>query len=244
MTLDNKETIQIKTYQLDPYFAAGKETTACDSIWFREETNRLVRENRQILEGKKADISLFYNHNPESGRTRIGYPLIIYHRYGERFYITGINEGAWAVNCLAEILDHPFRMEDVFFDKFKLIQDDDAFLVGTVPVPKMYRLIAWIPFHHRELKAYKKLNLVEKVAGLNNKLKNHITGEMGKYLGIHFEELEAEITEFPVEYDAPVIYKGFGYIAYDISFKTNVVLPPFLTLGNNKSMGYGRIVPL
>ena len=135
-------------------------------------------------------------------------------------------------------------MGDVFFDKLKLIQDDDAFRIGTFPFSKMYRLIAWIPFHHREFKAYKKLNLVEKVAGLNNKLKNHIAGEMGKYLGIQFEELEAEITDFPVEYDTPLIYKGFGYIAYDILFKANVELPPFLTLGNNKSMGYGRIVPL
>ena len=238
------EMINITTYSLQPYFSCNVNDVFLSSEWFRESVNEKVRKNRIILESESVDISLFFNHNLDTGKNRIGYPLIIYHYFNHCFYLTGINEGANAVSLLAKNLNQPFSMDGILFDGFKPEINETEVFIGISPGTRKLALIEWIPLHYRHYPAFREMTLVEKAAELNQKLFKHISEEMGRFLGISFENLTVELTDITRVYPAPLLYKGHEYHAFDVEFITNAVLPPYLTLGNNKSMGYGRIIPL
>lgn len=235
--------IDLKTYRLVPYTAANTRTELFSSEWLRVAINKKVRDKREALEKEGVDTSLFYNHDPETGITRIGYPLIIYHYINGIFYMTGINEGAFALEKLAMLYESPFAMNELVFQGLKKENTVDKFDLRTTSKPQPYQLIEWLPLHHKDLKAYRKMELVAKVTELNKRLEKHITQELGKYLGISFNPFDAVITDITRVYPHPVIYKGYEYPAYDIRFTVNVSLPEPIPLGNNKALGYGRVEP-
>lgn len=236
--------INLQTYRLVPHTAANTRTELFSSEWLRVAINKEVRDKREALEKEKVDTSLFYNHDPVTGITRIGYPLIIYHYIEGIFYITGINEGAFAVEKLALLYESPFVMNELMFQEFKKEKAKDKFELSTTDKPQSYRLVEWLPLHHKDFKAYRKINMIAKVTRLNERLEKHIVGELGKYLGISFHSFTAVITDITRVYNHPVIYKGYEYPAYDILFTANVSLPESITLGNNKALGYGRVEAL
>lgn len=236
--------INIQTYRLEPYLAANTQHEVFSTEWLREGINKLMRTERKSLEEAGADVSLFFNHHPETGRTRIGYPLIIYHYLDGRFYITGINQGALSLSLLAAHYESPFSIDDVVFQGFKKESSYGEFDMGITSEPRLYALIKWLPLHHKDLKAFRKMDMVMKVTELNQRLEKHIDGELGKYLGISFSPLRAVITDITMVYPHPVMYKGYEYPAFDIRFTANVTLPWLITLGNNKALGYGRVAPI
>jgi hypothetical protein len=236
--------IQVITYRLIPFLPSGTPLSPLNSLWLREAINQMAKKNKAFLESKGADTSLFYNHVPGTSRNRIGYPLIIYYATDGLFFITGIGEGAKALPLLAALYQSPFKIENVVFDGFGKAYLTHEWETFIAPQLVSYALIEWIPVHFRQLPSFKDMNLAEKVAEMNGKLFKHISEEMGKYLNISFENLTVEIKDITKVYPTPLVYKGHEYQAYDIEFVTNAVLPPYLTLGNNKSMGYGRIIPL
>ena len=64
---------------------------------------------------KEVDISIVFNHDPETGKTIIGYTKVIYHYIGGRFYLTGINEGSFAVQQLANSYKNRLRKTGFYF---------------------------------------------------------------------------------------------------------------------------------
>ena len=236
--------INLQTYRLVPYRAANTRTELFSSEWLRVAINKEVRDKREALEKEGVDTSHFYNHDPETGITRIGYPLIIYHYIEGVFYLTGINEGAFALEKLALLYASPFAMNELMFQGFKKEKAVDKFELATTGKPQSYQLVEWLPLHHKDLKAYRKMDMVAKVTGLNERLEKHIAQELGKYLGIKLDPINTAITDITRVYPHPVIYKGYEYLAYDIVFTTNVSLPKLITLGNNKALGHGRVEPL
>jgi hypothetical protein len=231
-----KQMITIRTYQLEP--AAKARTNEFTTEWLREEVNKLMLPKRGLLEKQGVDTSLFYNHDPLTSRTRQGYPLVIYHCLDGLFYITGINEGALAIEKLAGHYSSLQAVDDSFRDektngKFGLSITDQSFT---------YSLIEWRPIHHKQRAAFATLSMMAKVTELQHKLEKHLTNELGKYLNISLDGLKLEITDITRIYE-PATYKNHKYPAFDIRFKANVSLPAMITLGNNKALGYGRVVP-
>jgi hypothetical protein len=230
--------ITIKNYRLEPYLAANAPDGTPSTEWLREAVNKLMRQKRDALEAAGADTSLFYNHDPATGRTRVGYPLVIYHCIDGVFFITGINKGAFALEKLAEL-----TTDDVGFKCFRNESAGGDFELGITSRSLSYSLIEWRPIHHKSREAFMQLSMTEKVKELNNRLKKHITNELGKYLNISMEGLKLEIDDITRVYE-PVSYKKHKYPAFDIRFTANVSLPPMITLGNHQALGYGRAEPL
>jgi len=235
--------IKLQTYRLEPFIAANAKTDPLTTEWLREAINKLMRNERKPLEEAGADVSLFFNHHPETGRTRIGYPLIIYHYLDGRFYLTAINEGVLSLSLLASRFNKPFSIGDIVFEGFKKENKGEEFDLGSTAEPRSYALMEWLPLHHKDLNAYRLMDMAGKVTELNNRLEKHISGELGKYLGISFDALQVVITDITRVYPEPVMCKGHEYPAFDIRFTTNVALPRLITLGNNKALGYGRVMP-
>ena len=233
--------ITLQTYYLEPFIAANAMTAPLSTHWLREAISKLIRAQRQSLGSAGADVTHFYNHNPETNHPSIRYPLVIYHFIGGRFYMVGINEGAHALSLLAERFSSPFSVDNILFQGFKKENQGGEFNLCTTPDMRTYQLTQWLPLHHKDLKTFSKKDMLSKVTEMNLKLGKHITNELGKYLRIHFDDFVATITDITRVYSEPVVYKGYHYRAFDIRFETNVALPPFITLGNNKSLGFGRV---
>jgi len=235
--------ITIQTYYLEPFIAANAKTEPLSTQWLREAISKLIRSGQVPFEKAGADPSYFYNHDPKTEQTRIGYPLIIYHYIDGVFYLVGINDGAKSLALLAKHYKSPFSVDGVVFQGFKKVRGGGEFDLSSTAEPRLYRMTEWLPLHHKDLKAFRQTDMVAKVTELNKKLEKHITGELGKYLAIGFENLCATITDITQVYPQPVIYKGYEYLAFDIRFTANVSLPPMITLGNNKALGFGRVEP-
>jgi hypothetical protein len=86
---------------------------------FNTMVNKWVRCKKEALAKKGVDISLFFNHDLETGKTIIGYTKVIYHYFDRRFYLTGVNEGAQAVQLLATAYNKPFEENGIVFAGFK-----------------------------------------------------------------------------------------------------------------------------
>jgi len=236
--------ITLQTYRLEPHIAANATHERLNTEWLREAVNKLMRMERKSLEEAGADVTHFFNHSPKSKNPSIRYPLIIYHYIKGIFYITGINEGATSLSLLAKRFNTPFSINDLMFQGFELERSLVKFDLCSVSNPILYKMTEWLPVHHDFETAFSEKNMLEKVNELNKKLGIHLSGELGKYLGIDFVNLNAVITDITRVYPDPVIYKGYKYPAYDIRFTANVLLPEMITLGNIKALGFGRVEAL
>ncbi len=234
-------TLKITTCRLPSSFSVGKaiENGLAPTEWLRKSLSRFVKQAGQDIINQGGDPSLFYNHLPIDGKTRIGYPLVIYHFIDECFYITGINDGSISLHAFADIHNKPFWIDDIRIDGLQLVHET-ALQSGICDEEKHYCLTHWLPLHHKNFKAYKETSLEEKTIILNERLRKHIDQELGKYLGINFEGLAVRITDITFVHK-PVFYKKYEYPGLDINFTANAILPQGLTLGNNKSLGFGRI---
>ena len=235
--------IQIQTYRLEPFYPAGTTKEPLTTEWLRDAVNQLMRDKREKLEKEKVDVSLFFNHIPETGHPRIGYPLIIYHYIDGLFYITGINEGVLAIDSLAKHYKSPFNIDCIVFQGFRKEKSGAEFKLETTADMRSYQLIEWRPIHHDNLDAFMLMDMATKVNELNISLEKHIINELGKYLAISFDQFNCVITDITRVY-APQIYKKrYHYPAFNICFSVNVALPDMITLGNHQALGFGRIEP-
>jgi len=236
--------IKLQTYCLEPADGSTKAALSFNTEWLRMVINGEVRDKSDLLKSMGADPSLFYNHDTETGRTRVGYPLIIYHYFKKLFYITGINEGAFALEILAGQYPSDFTMKGILFRGFRKENTSDDSELGITGQLHSYQLIEWRPVHHTSRNAFMQMDMVAKVKELNLRLEKHITSQLGKYLGINFGPLRIIIIDITRVYE-PVAYKmRHKYPAFDIRFTANAAFPALITLGNHQALGFGRIVPV
>lgn len=236
--------INIITYRLEPQNATRALRDEFSTEWLRAEVNKLMLPDRDALEAQGVDTSLFYNHDAATGQTRQGYPLIIYHRINGLYYLTGINQGAYAIEMLARLHQTPFSIGPVEFSGFRKENNGGEFGLGVSKAKHNYALVEWRPVHHTGRAAFMQLNMLAKVAEMQDRLTKHITGELGKYLNVSFAGLALEITHITREYE-PMLYKDrHKYPAFDIRFRANALLPQMVTLGNHQALGYGRVLAL
>ena len=230
----------ITTYQLTPHSAAGQKQPVFYSLYLRELVNYLVRESWDELEMQGLMPNLFFNRDVNTGRTQIVYPLVIYHFIEGRFYLTGINAGAKAVDFIAAKYTAPFEYKNTLYAGFKPFKNE-TFNDECSDKEHSYVLHKWIPVHHNKNTQFKRLSLIDKVGAMQQQLEKHIKQEFCKYLELEAENINAEIAEIRKKHPEPFLYKGYKFRAYDIEFTSNLLLPEFICLGNNKALGFGRV---
>jgi len=236
-------SIKLTTYSLQPFFT-NTNNPSLPTEFLRIAISKQLHRYRQVLETSGADISLFHNHESETGKNRINYPLIIYHYKNNMFYITGINNGADTLALLAGICTIPFEVDGVVFTGFKKIHGKENTNLEISIQTFKYALVQWLPVNHDSREAYKLLGIEDKVKVLKEKLWKHLFGDLAKYLNVNLEGLKVEINDITAVYKHPVEYRTHLYSGLDITFSANVLLPAMLTLGNIKSLGFGRVEPL
>lgn len=241
-------TVAISIYQFNTITSAthaGRQhQSKSTSEKLHDQINALMRDKKSELESRGVDTTVFYNHHPETGDPLQRYPLVIYHRIGNRYHLTGINQGAYALDQLAALYPGTFDTGPNTLGQFVQQTPTAQAPIGITDAPCAYKLVEWRPMPHKERNAFKKQSLTAKVASLNQRLHNHIANQLGKYLEIELGGLQVEIMNIEKVYPIALFKGKHKYQAMDIHFAANLALPGMITLGNHQSLGYGRVEPV
>jgi hypothetical protein len=240
--------ISLLTYRIDPYLPYGNsvsEFKQTRSDWLRTTINALYNQNKGRLKSEGIQTDLFHDHDENTGKQIVRYPLIIYHVIGNEFYITGINVGKNAVEELIRPYDRPVEVNKDLMIRFDLFREEEIEIKNTRSKQK-YILTDWLPFSSGSFKLYaEKPTLIEKIKFLEERLQIHIVKDLGKFLGFDLSKTRVSILEVD-DFKRPRIHLRVNRFRHDfqpftILFEANVIFPDFITLGNGKAFGYGRI---
>jgi hypothetical protein len=235
--------MELVTYQIKPYFLLGEplpfqSKNATD--WLRKMINRIYNTNKAGLKKTGVRTELLHNHDEITSKTRISYPLIIYHYVDNRFYVTGINEGKETLKELLEPLNRAVEIDKNVLLKFGLVNEVQLEIKIT-DSEIHYQAIDWLPLGSAQYKNYKGITLTEKIKFLETKLLAHITKDFGKFLDIDLSGIMVKIISIDNLQRSKLPYKGQDFQPFTIDFTANVNLPDFITLGNGKAFGFGRV---
>jgi len=245
--------ITISEYQITPFLAEGYSLPDPNmnngTNWLREAINLMYNRNKERLKVAGVQTNLFHNHDEQNGQTISRYPLILYQKRKDRYFVVGINEG---VRTLAELftgLDRPIRITDGLQTDLELVSE-----VSWPGIPTgceyHYKITDWLPLNRDNYKVYNQTgSIIEKVSLLENILHNQIIKDFSNYLGLGFEKENSlvKITDIDSFTRSCVQLKVDKHIhdfkPFTISFVSNLPLPHFISLGNGKVYGFGLLEP-
>lgn len=188
--------------------------------------------------GDKANV-LYHNHT--GGDTfRYSYPLVQYKRLNGKAAITCIEEGVDLVGQILSELYGPLTI-----GQREIVCQVSEVKASKTPVEieesvSTYQLFHWLPLNSSNYALYQKTDeLVEKIKILERVLTGNILSFL-KGVDIHLDEqVRLSITEILKQ--QVVSYKQVKLMSFDLKFKANITLPPFIGIGKNASVGYGIV---
>ena len=188
--------------------------------------------------GDKANI-LYHNHTGED-TFRYSYPLVQYKRLNGKAAITCIEEGVDLVGQILSELYGPLTI-----GQREIVCQVSEVKASKTPVEieesvSTYQLFHWLPLNSSNYVLYQKTDeLVEKIKILERVLTGNILSFL-KGVDIHLDEqVRLSITEILKQ--QVVSYKQVKLMSFDLKFKANITLPPFIGIGKNASVGYGIV---
>ena len=185
----------------------------------------------------KKDI-LYHNHTDT--QFRYAYPLIQYKRIHQKAAIVCIGDGVKAIQELFASSNFQFcigeKEVEMKIDYAKAYEHDIRITDDT----HFYRIHSWLPLNSENYKKFQHTDsYVEKVQMLEQLLIGNILSFL-KGVGIHIEErLELHITNIVDQH--PSVLKTVKMMAFDIEFKANIILPPYIGIGKSASIGFGTL---
>lgn len=182
---------------------------------------------------------LFHNHIGNS--LRYSYPLIQYKTLQRKPMLIclekGVNEAHHFFQNIQEGILLGEREYELKINKLELSNK----LVSIDNVIHSYKMLNWLPFNQDNIKTYStiqnemdKLLFLEKILiGNIISFAKGITWNVTDKIWIRIEKLEKK---------KPISIKGSKRIAMDIEFQSNVLMPSYLGLGKNTSIGFGTVI--
>jgi len=185
---------------------------------------------------------LIHNHM-ENDQLRWSYPLIQYRSIDNQAAIVALNEGADEIFSLlnddALEIDIQGRLVALRVESVRL---------RTYPLvvwnrPLDYRLHSWLPLKNETEEDYRRA-LHE--SSLPTFFARKLTGNMLSYakgVGWHVDK---PIQTVVGRVSSPIKrrFKGIDFLSFDLTFSTNLFLPPYIGLGKSAALGFGSVLPL
>lgn len=207
-----------------------------DDITYREVP--LLRGAIISCVGRESDV-LFHNHFDDA-RYRYSYPLIQYKRIKKKASVVCINEGA---NTISRFISQPCESlylgeRRVDIKKYNITQSYT--FLNTDTEMHGYKIHSWLPLNEENHKKYRSMSdLADIIRMLEQILKGNILS-MCKGLGFYLEhELLVSFTEIS---DPQIVrIKGIPHLVFDVEFDANILLPEYIGVGRNVSIGYGTV---
>ncbi len=189
------------------------------------------------------DTELFHNRWEEKDfeQKHYRYPLVQYHINGRKASITGISEGAEALQLLLEYRPAKLKFDNTEheFNLFnKESQEIDNILLDEAVA---YRIYKWLPLNPENFKIWNSnKRLSDKIVLLEKCLFGHIKS----YLQVYSKEIpdkKIEVYLRNIGKESLVMLHKHKRLAFDLSFYSNINLPQFIGLGQSPAHGFGKI---
>jgi len=207
-----------------------------------------IKQFRGVIAGLGGwDNDLFHQHDNSGAESKLlhRYPLIQYRSYKGRPYIYAINEGREALMALWK----SGTIEKYYKDRNINLQIDDydkpKQWLRLVPVQEQYmyryRIIQYVPFNNANYNVYKNLpGFLNKVSFLEKLLAQHLQG-LATALNWRWDKNEHRLTVTIDDIDRieKVKEHNNSFIAIDLVFYTNALLPDRIAIGNDMAFGKG-----
>jgi Cas6b C-terminal domain/Cas6b N-terminal domain len=192
--------------------------------------------------------NLFHQHDNAGEQHKLlhRYPLIQYRSYNNKPYIYSINEGREALTALwkSGAIEHYYKKAkgiNLHIDAY----DKPVQYLRLLPVQDMnlyrYRIVEYVPFNNANYSIYKSLpSFLNKVAFLEKLLAQHLQG-MAHSLGWQWNKNEHQllVTIDDIDRFEKIHLHQNDFIAIDLVFYTNALLPDRIAIGNDMAFGKG-----
>lgn len=186
---------------------------------------------------EKKDI-LFHNHDED--KLRYSYPLIQYKRIHKKAAIMGIGKGIEVISpLLGSTADFSYQIGNEHVEMgIEFVNAYDNEIVLAENAGFRYRLYNWLPLNSENYNQYQKAeNLVERIGILERVLTGNILSFF-KGAGLHIDE-QISVCITDITGQRPYMYKNVKMMAFNIEFKANILLPQYIGIGKNASVGCG-----
>lgn len=190
---------------------------------------------------------LFHQHDNSGEESKLlhRYPLIQYRCYKDKPYIYAINEGREALIALWEsgAIEKYYTSKGIHlhieaFDKpkqyLRLVPAEEHLMYR-------YRIMQYVPFNNANYTVYKNLpTYLNKVAFLERMLAQHLMG-LASALQWKWNRSEHQllVTIDDIDRFEKVHEHHNNFIAIDLVFYTNALLPDRIAIGNDMAFGRG-----
>lgn len=189
--------------------------------------------------GDKANV-LYHNHTGKE-TFRYSYPLIQYKRINGKAAITCVEEGADIIGQFLTETSEPLTLgnREATFEVEKVLPEKVDVCISEMPI--VYNLCHWLPLNAKNYSQYKDADsLVEKIHILERVLVGNILSFL-KGVDIRLDDkLEIHITD--ILNQKFITYKKIKLMSFDIAFKVNILLPSYIGIGKNASIGNGILI--
>ncbi len=184
---------------------------------------------------------LYHNHLED--KFRYAYPLIQYKRIHKRAAIVCVGEGIRAIGELFYAGSYLYKIGDrdieMCIESVNTYNTD----IDFCEEPRRYRLLNWLPLNSENYKEYQSIDgMAQRITFLEEKLIGNLLSFFTE-MGFRAEQqIDLHITDITAQRLAH--YKGIKLMAFDIEFKTNLVLPQYIGIGKNASVGFGTLTKI
>lgn len=198
-------------------------------------TLRDLEKLRGFLGEKYKENVLFHNHL-QGGMFNYSYPKLQYKLIKNTLSIFAVGESVEINEKLFEELEYINIDGDLIFDIEKEITIMDEKVEYVRDGVFEYRFTSpYLPLNEKNYRRYLEGEYTMEQAVINNLL------EVLKGIGIMLEKDEKIYAE--TNFDSkPRTLKDIKMMAFDGTFKTNIKMPDYFSIGKRKSIGYGTFV--
>lgn len=200
-----------------------------------------------VAESAGLEFDLFHNHDnaeESSNSHRVRYPQIQYRSWNGRAAIWACGAGVkvarkWINKVDLTAFNIGGRKRRI---KITDITDDD-FMLQISPTPITYRLNDWVAFNQENYQRWQQADdLIERIKIMNEVLEGQLLG-FSKAMGYELpERIEAKVLN--LRSTKPVRVHNYQPMAFNILYRTNIVLPPHIAVGRHKAFGFGVQMPV
>lgn len=192
-----------------------------------------------IIEYTRRNIPLFHNHDFGT-KSEIKYPLIQYKTVFKRAAIIGISDGAFLLQKhIPPTMNLLIGRRNLKFVQREL--NIHNVTVEISPSWHYYSLLSYLPFNQENYMNYlQENNIPDKIQMVEVLIKNHIVSFIDG-AGFRIDSpIDIELLE--VVDEKKLLYKGIRFLAFDLKFRSNLLIPDFIGIGKGVSVGFGKIM--
>ena len=182
--------------------------------------------------------TLFHNHIKDE--FRYSYPLIQYKRIGKKPHLVCIEDGVDEVHHFFENKQEGLKLGDRLYELKVEEINLNTFTMQVWDKSFNYFLQDWLPFNQSNYNEYKKLNSeIEQMEYLEKILIGNI---LSFAKGINWNvDKEIKVRIKDIVRTNMLSVKRVKREAFTLNFSSNILIPSYIGLGKNSSMGFGVV---